>query len=281
MNLFASLKDNSLRRIQLSGNIQNELDSYFQSNLTDILERENVTFNGEYKVEDNQILVIEGFNLPPNYNFSNPLNIEILEPDNIDLVKSIIIKNDNYIIFQTFDNRKIIKPEKWHLVFNKDTFSKIENKGLVVDQKIDVLYSLNEKKLLFFSYHNASKIFNLSDYYREATDDEIKNFKENELFKIESKVDNSLFTSRMRKKIYLINKNNILKIVSEKKQQIKNYAVSLGISFNIDNKTNKIIFPSEKTEIEKLINFLNDDLYKSPITESLYETNSKKKLNKE
>ena len=58
----------------------------------------------------------------------------------------------------------------------------------------------------------------------------------------------------------------------ENKTQLteKGYDVEL----KIDN--NKIIFPAEKAKAKKLLQYLNEELYKGVITEKVYETNSKR-----
>ncbi len=279
MNLYALLKNNDINRVQLSDELQNDLNDYFDGTIITFTSKTEIQFNGEYKPEDNQILTITDYDLPFSIDFNNPLKIERLTNDKIESIKGLIVNNNDFVLFQTFDNRKIIKPEKWHLIYSSNTFSKIENKGITIEQKIDVLYKIHEKKLLFFSYHNASKIFDLSDYYRGATNNEINNFLNNDLFST-SEININLFNSRLRKKVFQIEKNKVLEKVANKIEEIKNYANSIGIQLNLDS-SNKIVFPSDKKEIEQFIYFLNDDLYKSPITEFCYETNSKRKINME
>lgn len=45
---------------------------------------------------------------------------------------------------------------------------------------------------------------------------------------------------------------------------------------DVQIKNNKIIFPADKTAAKRLLQFLNEELYRGPITETLYETNSKR-----
>ena len=37
-------------------------------------------------------------------------------------------------------------------------------------------------KLIFNSYNNAKRLFDLSEYYKEATDEDLNNFAKDELF---------------------------------------------------------------------------------------------------
>ena len=38
----------------------------------------------------------------------------------------------------------------------------------------------------------------------------------------------------------------------------------------------KIVFPSDKSAVKKILQFLNEELFRGAITETLYETNSKR-----
>lgn len=275
MNLLCLLKNNEVKRILISSELQDNIKSYVQNSIDEFINAGKIKFSGEYKPDEGEVLLIDNFNNPYS-DYTNPLNIELLQENEIDEIKSIIFFNNEYIAYQCFDNRKIIKPNKWNLIFSQNTFSKIEHKGLVIDNKIDVLYIINKMELLFLSYHNASKIFDLSDFYKEATDQEINNFCNNNLFDNSVHLTQDNFNKKLRKKIFQIQRNNVLEKVNQNFKQVYNYSKEIGIDnfFNVEN--NKIEFPTDKKEIEKLIIFLNDDLYKSPISELIYETNSKK-----
>lgn len=279
MNILCRLKSQNgngdLRRIKLSQDIENQLSSYLAESLSYFNKAERINFNGEYKPDENQVLVIKNYKGFKANEFDNILIIPVLEEAEIETIKYLIFSNNDLILFQTFDSRKIIKPEKLYLLYSSNTYSRIDNKGLVVDAKIDAVFLKNESVLLFSSYHNASKIFDLSNYYREATENEIKeNFTNKEIFIGE--LDLSIINSRYRKKIYQIIKNDVLKKVKDNFKSVNNYANEFGLFGVFDENNSKIILPQNKKDIEKLINFLNDDLYKSPISDIIYETNSKR-----
>jgi hypothetical protein len=50
------------------------------------------------------------------------------------------------------------------------------------------------------------------------------------------------------------------------------------VDIEIDSSTgeDRIIFPSEKAPAKKLLQFLNEEIYIGAITDTLYETNSKR-----
>lgn len=277
MNIFCILKnENQLRRVSLSQELQKSLADYIAESInriTNIDESKRIQFNGEYKPDEDEILYIENFENP--YERFDASSTELLRENEIDDIKAIAFLKESVIAYQCFDNRKIIRPEKWYLIYSSDTYSKIDKKGLIIDSKIDALYLVNEMHLLFNSYHNASKIFDLSNFYKEATDKEIDNFFQPNLFQITNAIDKELFTRTMRKKLYLIQKNNVMEKVQNNFDAVSDYAQKFNLSDLFDVQNKRIIIPNDKKQLESFLNFLNDDLYNSPITNNKYKTNSK------
>ena len=56
--------------------------------------------------------------------------------------------------------------------------------------------------------------------------------------------------------------------------EIQSRSSEHNVSINVAN--GKIVFPADKAEAKKVLQFLNEELYRGPITETLYETNSKR-----
>lgn len=280
INIFAILKsENQIKLINISGNIQNDLTP-LKNNAEEFLRKEKILFDGQYKPEDDQILEIENFSLPFEIDFDNPLNLEKIEIDDIDLMKGLIINDKKIIGFQSFDKRKIIEPSRLNIIFKGNTFSKLEERGITIDDKLDAVFSKQNKSLLFYSFHNASKIFDLSEYYREATDQEINSFFTTQIFSdIPKNLDEKIDT-RIKKKIFLIKKNKIIEklIDSHIFKEVAKYSKTFGLENYFDSTSKKIKIPDDKKEFKKILSFLNEDLYKSPISEIIYETNSKRKL---
>lgn len=283
MNLFALIKNqkDEIKRISLSNKLPKELYKYISPSIEEIKEKEAILFSGEYKPDEDEVLKIEGSDLPwGDINFDNPLTLDVIEEDEIENIRGIIFSNNKDVAIQCFDNRKIIKPAGFNLLYSKNTFSKIEHKGITIEQKVDILYNRETKDLYFYSFHNASKIFDLSNRYREATDQEVTEFIKSDIFSLEEDLDASLLNQRMRKKIYLIQKNDVLSLVKSRFSEVIDYARQLNITLKLNENNDKIVLPKDKTSIKNIINFLNDDLYKSPITENIYETNSKRNIKK-
>ncbi len=283
MNLIAIINDGTIRRLPISQDVQNELISHYNRIKENLISgRNSVKFEGNYKCEDNEIYELNEFDWKnkikiinsnlTNVNFENLVTLNQINNNDIEKIKILIIKYENYLFFQSIDNRKFIKPKSF-LFYSNNTFNYVDKKGIKIDDNIDCIIDLDLTSLLFTSFHNANKIFDLSDSYREATKEEIYDFMNHETFSGELKEE--YLTSTIRKKIFLITKNKILQNVNQNFHKVKEYAEQLGIDCFANE---KIEFPEDKEKFKKLINFLNEDLFKSPISDVIYETNSKKRI---
>lgn len=280
MNIFCLFDKNNTsnpKKILLSQDLQSELKSLFDSFVQEMSNLEEITFSGQYKLDDNQIFFIDNFT--NSHNEIDSLLCENLDDKEIDNIKFLIFVEDNKIAYQCFDTRKIIKPNRWYLLFDSNTYSKIDKKGLIIDDKIDALYFEKDKKLLFKSFHNASKIFDLSKYFREATDNEIKKFLKHQIFDNTSDIPIDIFDNlNLRKKIFLIINNNCIDIITNNFDKAFRFAERINLQGLFDKENNKIKFPTDKRTIDKLIRFINEDFYLSEISNEIYLTNSKVKI---
>lgn len=235
--------------------------------------------NIHYKPDRDELFIIENFEMPENIinAINNPVNIDNISENDYEKIKAIFcgkqVSNGEYeIIFTTFDSRKIIKSTRWKTIisYRSGTFTDVENKMIVIEEKIDALYSNNN--LYFHSFTNAKKIFGdmLNEYYREATDEEVEEFS-GQLF--DSEIPEDFVDYRSRKLIFGIMKSGIPEI-----QRV----VNIGRErFGIELETTddgKLKVPETKKDFKRLLKLLNDDLLESPLTDAKYETNSKRRI---
>lgn len=287
-NFFAYVKiENNefvIKRIPLSRNLQQNLSDSFRERLSQFFPDDkgnifNFDNNIHYKLERDELFVIENFEMAPDIisAISNPVNIENISESDYEKIKAIFcstkLSNGEYeIIFTTFDSRKIIKSSRWKTIlsYSEGTFTDIESKMIIIEEKIDALFK--DSNLYFHSFANAKKIFGelVNEYYREATDEEVEEFSNN-LFESPIPVEFIDFISR--KLIFGIIKEGIPKV-----QRV----VQIGRDkFGIELETNeegKLRIPENKKDFKRLLKLLNDDLLESPLTNTKYETNSKRRI---
>jgi len=197
-----------------------------------------------------------------------------------DILKALICghwnKKDKNILFQAFDSRKVLE-KQFTLIHTKNTYNKMGDPGIIIGTHLDIIYE--KSKLLFYSYHNARKVFDLYKYYREATNEDLTNFLNISLFDFDNQlwfIENA--DSTMRKKIALLQKNKVLE--SSTLDDIYTSSKDFGITLQIVGKGNKrkIKLPENKKQIKEIIKFLDEDYFIAPLTKRRCLTNSKRYL---
>ena len=69
-----------------------------------------------------------------------------------------------------------------NLFHDQNTFDRDKRYGLTINELVDCIFEDNN--LVFNSYYFARQIFDLSEYYREATDTDVEAFINNPKFKL-------------------------------------------------------------------------------------------------
>ena len=79
-----------------------------------------------------------------------------------------------YVAFQKFRNDQYITAAKHHLFFSNNTFIKDNRIGITVGTSVDCY--CEDNKLMFSSYHFAKQVLDLSEYYRIASTQDVRDF---------------------------------------------------------------------------------------------------------
>ena len=282
LNLFAMLEgqENTVRRIPLSGDLQDEITEFIQEQKGSFYtDQSKIDFSGSYNAEVGEIFKITDYPLRKEVieAVQNPLNYDILNMREqklriVALFAGKWTNKEKYICFQVVDARRIIS--KGFTILNSgNTYTKLEDPGLTLQDKLTALYQGNE--LLFYSYYHTRRFLDLNDYYREATDTDLQAFATLPLFYQENQeifMENA--DSMVRKKVALLQKNNVLRRVTTKdiQQDARQYNIK------IDTKGDQIVIPSDKKKLKELLRFLDEDYFTAILTKRKCLTNSKKYL---
>lgn len=157
-----------------------------------------------------------------------------------------------------------------------NSFSKMQENAFIIEEKVNAIYE--DGKLYFQSYTSANQIFSLLDFVTEATNGEIDSFGENENLEANAGLIKNIANIKTRRLIKVLSSTtNVLtftrKPLSTKKSLLKKY----GIKAQINNE-GKLILPTHNvSELNRTLEFLNEDIFRGVITNSLYKSNSKKR----
>ena len=275
-----------IRLLEMDKNTQSAICGSFLSASTDLIsDKQIIPFDGSYKPNDDETLSICDFVMPDVITDAvrNPLGLQPLvydknaEPD----IRAVFVGERTEtgtaesftIAFQRFRKEQYLSTKKFSLYFDNNTFMRESRWGISISDSIDCLFAQSD--LQFLSYFYARQVFDLSEYYRIATDNEVQNFSSNRIFDIE---DGGQFQDMadtwIRRKIATINDSGVLQ--NNSASRIKNLAQRCGLDITIKN--GKLMIPADKKKLKEILGFLDDEVYKGAFSEETYITNSKRKV---
>ena len=285
MNLFAITEINNeeaICRIPLSQAVQTEINNQFsQLAIGFFNEKEIIPFDGNYNPGNDELFEITDFPISQEIidTATNNLNYDVLDVQNMEgKIKAVFathVENGRIqIYFQVFDTRKIIANRGIPLFNNNGTYSRFENKGIVILNKLTLVY--RGGNIYFNSYFNARRVVPLSDYYIEATNVDVDQFSAGNILNFEDQIGFSEdLNSNLRKKIKSIQQRGVLENLTI--QDLQNQANQFGINFDYDN--GQVSVPRDKNYVKRLIKFLDEDYFITPLTNRRCVTNSKREMN--
>lgn len=243
---------------------------------------DEIEFNSGYSPEEHEKFKIVGYELPEGLNGMTSLNTQGLDPignnvENVDEVRAILgFARDEHgheiVLFQNFSRSHVIRPGRF-LFLENGTYEHDGRPIITLDNKLSAIYFVRERKLLFHNFRVTNTFLPLADYYQEATACEIREVLSHRILApIDIDVHAGTSNQWFRKRFAMLRNSHILDRYTP--LQIEQHSRDYSVDIRIEN--NKIVFPSEKIAAKKLLQYLNEELFRGPITETLYETNSKR-----
>jgi len=286
--LFALLRNSNdnteVVRIPLDRATQKEINEIMAGAFNEFTrDKEQIPFDGNYKVEGNELLAINNFNLPDEVTkaIRNPLNVRDLDYKD-DQIKAVFMgeyskikdKEVLQIAFQKFSRSQYVKSSGLNLYYSGNTFKKEKKDGLSILEYAQCIF--DNGSFIFEKYKTTNEIMQLSEYYKEATQQEIDEFSR---YKELSIPNNKAFIRNandqwVRRKLKVLKESKVLQ--NNTAEEIKTKANDTLI--NIATHNGKVVFPEDKQELKVLLAFLVDEVFKGSFSNETYMTNSKKKI---
>lgn len=245
-------------------------------------EVQEIGFNAGYTPEAHERFRLQGYVLPIPLNGEDSQSVADLSAisDDDELLESTkgiaAFARDadgaEIVLFQNFTRSHVIRPGRFLLLRN-DTYETTQRPGLTLDNKLSAVYFPAEKKLLFFSFRTVNTFLPLADFYEEASEQRIREVLGHDRLAPED-VDALAMHSNQwfRKRFAMLRDFGVLDRYSA--QQIQGR--SDGYDIEIQLSGDKIVFPADRAAAKKLLQFLNEEIFRGAITDTLYETNSKR-----
>lgn len=297
-SVFILAGDGRIYRLEVEREAQQAICEAFASSV-DSMKNGKTThdFEVNYKPEDDEILRIENFLLPDSIKdaIRNPIGVDSYkkDPDEQDdgdedflgfpEIKAIFVgeriqddEGEHFNIgFQRYRKEQNLTALPFRFFFSNDTFKREKRFGIGITYNLDCYYTGEE--LQFASFYFARQVFDLREYYRSASDPEVKAFTKNKALHFENEdTFSSMANTYVRRKIAMINDSEVLKKYAAK--EIKSIAKNSGIDIKVQDK--KIVIPADKDGAMEVLAFLDEEAYRGPFTNDLLIANSKRVLRK-
>ena len=272
-----------LRRIPLHQTLQDDLAESWQEQYEAFFDEiQEIDFNAGYQPEEHERFCLTDFELPEcmaGETSNSVADLDVIGKDEeaLDAVRGMVAfarddQGEEVVLFQNFSRSHVISPGTF-LLLKGNTYQAPEHPGLTLERKLSAVYLPTEGKLLFQSFRIVNTFLPLADFYEEASEQEIQKVLAHERFAPVNAVVTATDANQwFRKRFAMLRDSGVLDKYTA--AQIKKR--STGYDVEIQIKQGKIVFPVEKPAAKKLLQFLNEELFRGAITETLYETNSKR-----
>ena len=277
--LYALLRDNQIRYVDLDEDIVESTRELFVKAKSELMGADTVEveFDGSYicRDDDNEISYIE-MSLPEAFSDipDNQMGLTTLDIEHDD-IKSLFWYEEGEFMFQMFSSGNLLE-SKYVLKFLQEehNFNRMTDKAFIINNKVQAIYK--NGKLYFRSFASASKIIGLSEYMVAATIEGVRDFGNSNKIS----VDVDWLVDRANNKT-----RRLIKAVAETKtldtfmamDGSKRDEIAKSVNVEISIKDGKLVLPPNVGQVNKILEFLNEDVYKGLITSNIFRTNSKKK----
>lgn len=289
-SLFAltNVSGRRVLRLPLSQGVQLDITDTFKHQEAEFRANtgDEVEFDGKYKPDDDECLVIGDYNDIDDLHgaIANPLSIPEISPTPTEFstIKALFsgYKDStgvNVALIQSFDRRKIISNTGLSLFHSANVYRKVDGVGITLDTNLAAI--LEGSKLRFISFFAVRQIFDLNAYYNEATDADINAFAALPSIQVPDQANFlSMADSWVRRKVASVSQSQILQTKSAASivQAAKNFNIEVETA-TVGGQT-VIVLPANKTDLKKLLRFLDEDYYQSTLLSENYVTNSKRRV---
>jgi hypothetical protein len=176
------------------------------------------------------------------------------------------------VLVQCFERRRLIANRGLAMFFSGDTFRKMSDAGLTLDTRL--LAVLDGTALKFQSFHFLRRVFDVSEHYKEATNEEVSAFATHAKLSVENVTTFADSAGQLvRKKIGLILQSGVLDNFTTEQIVASAQSFNVAIATGADG---RIVLPANKTELRRLLRFLDEDYYESALSQTRYVSNSKR-----
>ncbi|WP_348665249.1 hypothetical protein [Dubosiella newyorkensis] len=240
---------------------------------------DHIPYNCKTLIEDRQWFYIENLSEQP-YAIEPAMNdgigstdLKQISEEEIKQIDYFFIYESNLIFFQNF--RKSAHIRKKLIYQFGQTYRVLDTGGFTLNPVPDAIYNPSKDILFFRKLESIATIFKgIESLYKEATDEEVKEFLENDFIQLDNGYGVEKVKKMNRKRIALI-KDSLNKLSHEEKKQLLVY---IGTYVpNLKEKKEKVTIENEQ-DLKMLLYGLEQRFYTTPVDDEKRLANSIIKL---
>lgn len=278
-HFYALMPDNTVKYISLRAEIVDDVQALFRRAYTILKPAgiEECRFDGNIVCRNGENITFVDYILPDDFhripNNQADMSEFIITEDS---PKSIFVYDDGKYYFQIFNKKNLLKRKTILRIEQGNTFAKMNEEAFVIEDKIQAIYE--NGKLYFQSYTSANHIFSLMDFVTEATDEDIEVFGNNDGINVDINNIKDIANVKTRRLIKLLaSSRNVDAFMSKKANTRKKLIKQYGIKAEFDEH-DKLILPTNNVgDLNRVLEFFNEDIFEGVITNTLFRSNSKRK----
>jgi hypothetical protein len=284
MTLLAYCKTaqgNVVKRIPVTNPVQVGLENLFiDQEATFRNGRPNeVNFDGDWKPDDDELLTLD---VTPEVDVliaaaaGNALALPTIDTANFDAenIKALFTRAGNdgamRLLVQRFTAQQLLNRRRALLLHNNN-FRELTEPAFTLGTSLTCI--VENGLIKFDSYHNLRAIIDLTEFYHEATDEDIDQFAAHGSINI---TDIDAFkndaTQTIRKLVHKVLNSDVLN--AHTPQDIQTKAAETGLNLTLQNGVLEV--PEDKALARQFFRFLDDSLYEAALSGQRYVTNSKR-----
>lgn len=279
-------KGTQLLRVPLGKELQQLLAESWWDQYKQFVERvDEVKFDAGYTPDDHERFFLPNYELPDWLMKQNRQSVSLLDTITkndtvLDAIKGLVAfacerRGEELMLFQNFNRSHVIQPGLF-LLLDKDTYGTARRPGMTLQSKLSAVFLPVENKLLFHNFRVVNTFLPLASFYDEASELQIRKILGHRSLAPEDVDALATNTNQwFRKRFAMLRDSETLDQYTT--QQIIGQSNSCDIDIQVVDE--RIVFPSDKKQAKRLLQFLNEEIYRGAITDTLFETNSKRKAN--
>jgi hypothetical protein len=273
-----------VKNVRVSNPVETQLTSIFRGQETSFNSGINneIDFTGDWTPDPDELLIIRANQEAKLLNAAaaqNAVSLPDIDANNFEAegIKALFTTTgtgqNKKILIQAFSTQQFLS-RKFALLFKSGIFQEITEPAFSLENNIVAIIDI-AGDIRFKSFNMLRRIFDLPQFFRQATDAELATFCAHASLDV---TDKTAFVSgadeMIRKSVHSISKSNVL--ASHSVTDISNQAAAIGFPVAVNG--GKITVPPDRKGAKALLSFLLDKVYLGSITRQLLITNSHRPL---